>query len=111
MNTTSTTSAAPPADAHPVVLNGDYAVGALQGLNIYRGELLAVAKLADVVLGVDVEALQAAAGHLALASDGDGVWRVVEALQQIAALNPASLGSAPSVLGTLVELTDAAVRS
>jgi hypothetical protein len=88
--------------AHRVELNGDYAIGALAGLNMYRGELLAVAKL------VDVESLRAAAGRLAVASDDDEAWRVVEALQKVAALDPAGMGAVSSALETLVRLTDAA---
>jgi hypothetical protein len=94
--------------AHRVELNGDYAIGALAGLNMYRGELLAVAKLVDVVSVLDVESLRAAAGRLAVASDDDEAWRVVEALQKVAALDPAGMGAVSSALETLVRLTDAA---
>lgn len=59
---------------------------------MYRGELLAVVKLVDVVSVLDVESLRAAAGRLAVASDDDEAWRVVEALQKVAVLDPAGSG-------------------
>ena len=97
--------------AHRVELNGDYAIGALAGLNMYREELLAVAKLVDIVSVLDVSMLRDAASRLALSSNDDDTWRVAQALQKVAALGPATFGLASVVLGTLVELTDTAVRS
>lgn len=94
--------------AHRVELNGDYAIGALAGLNMYRGELLAVAKLVDIVSVLDTAVLRDAASRLALSSNDDDTWRVAQALQKVAALDPAGMGAVSSALETLVRLTDAA---
>lgn len=94
--------------AHPVELDGNYAVGALAGLNMYRGEFLAVAKLVDIVSVLDVSMLRDAASRLALSSNDDDTWRVAQALQKVAALDPAGMGAVSSALETLVRLTDAA---
>ena len=94
--------------AHRVELNGDYAVGALAGLSLYRGELLAVAKLVDVVSVLDVSMLRGAASRLAWSTDDRDTWRVAQALQKVAALDPAGMGAVSSALETLLRLTDAA---
>lgn len=108
--TPTTTSAAAPSDefAHRVELNGDYAVGALAGLSLYRGELLAVAKLVDIVSVLDVSMLRDAASRLAWSTDDRDTWRVAQALQKVAALDPSGMGAVSSALETLVRLTDAA---